>query len=58
MVAECLLQHMDRMAGLQGDRDLCGQDFSAGRIDSGNKVDKPFRYGNIGLLVIWCGFDV
>lgn len=47
MVVEGLLQHIDRMAGLQGNRDLCGQYFPARPINNGNKVDKPFGHGDI-----------
>jgi hypothetical protein len=39
MAIERLLQHINHMAGLRGDRDPAGQDFPAGPINNGDLPD-------------------
>lgn len=50
MAAECFLQHIDRMAGLQHDRYLCCQDTPRGPIHDGGKVDEAFSHWDVGRV--------
>ena len=50
MAAECFLQHIDRMAGLQGYRHLCCQYTPRGPIHDRGKVDEPFGHWDVGRI--------
>ncbi len=50
MAAECLLQHIDRMAGLQRDGDLRCQYTARGPVHYGGEVDEAFGHRNVGRI--------
>ena len=50
VVRERLLEHIDRMTGLQRDGDLLGQYLAAGPVYNGREVDEPFSHRDVGRI--------
>ena len=50
MVVEGFLQHIDHLAGLQGDSNFCSQNFPTGPINNGYKVNKPLGHLDTGRV--------
>lgn len=46
MAVQSLVEHVNRVTGLQGDRNLCDHDVPAGPINNGNKGDKSSGHGD------------
>ena len=50
VASERLLEHIDRMTGLQRDGDHLGQFLAAGPVHDGGEVDEPFGHRDVGRI--------